>query len=91
MAKDYKNIKSAGHQSPKQIPGWLWLFTGLLIGVFMAFLVYLQSDGKNDAKVEAVQGEKATGSLHWTQQNRLKKNPWQRGSMSILILNFIKC
>jgi len=63
MAKDYKNTKSAEHQASQQIPGWLWLFTGLLIGLFMALLIYLQGYGKSDAKVMTGQDEKSTGPL----------------------------
>ncbi|MEJ2382146.1 MAG: SPOR domain-containing protein [Gammaproteobacteria bacterium] len=40
MAKDYKN---AGKKKPKRqpIPGWLWMLTGLSIGLLVALLVYL--------------------------------------------------
>jgi len=40
MAKDYKN---AGKKKPKRqpVPGWLWMLTGLTIGLLVALLVYL--------------------------------------------------
>jgi len=63
MAKDYKNTKSVRHQSARQIPGWLWLSTGLLIGLFVAFLIYLQTYVKSDAKAATVPHEKATNPL----------------------------
>ncbi|KAB7623985.1 SPOR domain-containing protein [Alkalilimnicola sp. S0819] len=51
MARDYKNAgrRSSGGARPKAkakparagLPGWLWLFTGLAIGLFAALLVHL--------------------------------------------------
>lgn len=43
MARDYKNT----HQKKKAknpIPGWVWLLTGLVIGLLVAFLVYLDTN-----------------------------------------------
>ena len=28
-------------KKPSQVPGWVWLFTGIVTGLFIAFLVYL--------------------------------------------------
>ncbi|MFZ5619562.1 MAG: SPOR domain-containing protein [Pseudomonadota bacterium] len=41
MARDYKH-RANGRSKRKQAPGWLWLAAGLAIGLFVAFLVYLQ-------------------------------------------------
>lgn len=41
MAKDYKNV-SVKKTKKRSFPGWAWLATGLAIGLFVAFLVYLK-------------------------------------------------
>ncbi|MDH5544320.1 MAG: SPOR domain-containing protein [Gammaproteobacteria bacterium] len=46
MASSTKNTRKRG-ATPKMtkrktVPGWLWLATGLLIGLFIAFLVFLR-------------------------------------------------
>ncbi|MEJ2645323.1 MAG: SPOR domain-containing protein [Gammaproteobacteria bacterium] len=42
MARDYKH-RANRRRSRQGAPGWLWLVTGLLAGLFVAFLVYLKS------------------------------------------------
>lgn len=44
MARDYKNTPKPKDKdkSPKLAPGWVWLLTGLSIGLFVALLVYLR-------------------------------------------------
>ena len=53
MARDYKNSKRKPEKKP--VPGWVWLLTGLMIGLLVALLVYLGqqpvSPSKNDARV----------------------------------------
>jgi cell division protein FtsN len=44
MAKDYKNTKRPKDDTPKATPGWVWMLGGLLIGLFVALLVYLRDD-----------------------------------------------
>ncbi|NIR61008.1 MAG: SPOR domain-containing protein [Gammaproteobacteria bacterium] len=39
MARDYKHSRRRRGSS---LPGWAWLLTGLAIGLFVAFLVYLK-------------------------------------------------
>lgn len=38
----------------KPLPGWLWLLAGLLVGLFVAFLVYLQQQGGIGAPIKRV-------------------------------------
>ncbi len=40
MPADYKNRPR--ERPPRKSPGWAWLAVGLLIGLFVAFLVYLR-------------------------------------------------
>ena len=39
MARDYKNAGRG--KTHKPLPGWLWMLSGLTIGLFVALLVYL--------------------------------------------------
>jgi cell division protein FtsN len=41
MAKDYKNTSQRKRKKSGTMPGWAWMLTGLSIGLFVAFLVYL--------------------------------------------------
>ncbi len=41
MAQDYKNHKRKP-DPPRKVPGWVWFLIGLLVGLFVAFLVYLR-------------------------------------------------
>jgi len=46
FAKKTNNPKKSGAQkksttSNSSIPGWVWLFTGVVVGLFVAFLVFL--------------------------------------------------
>ncbi len=38
-ARDYKN--SGRNRKPQPLPGWVWMLSGLAIGLFVALLVYL--------------------------------------------------
>lgn len=40
IPRDYKHSRASQH---KPLPGWLWLLTGLVLGLAIAFLVYLNS------------------------------------------------
>ena len=43
MTRDYKNTHRK--KKPKNpIPGWVWLLTGLTVGLLVAFLVYLDTN-----------------------------------------------
>ena len=65
MTKDYaKKSKKRSSASrfnddnrKKSIPGWLWLITGLLIGIITAFIINLQAPELTEAAVEVVKKE----------------------------------
>ncbi len=55
MTRDYKNVTEAGikqkktraksknaAQAEKSLPGWIWLVSGVVIGGFVSFIVYLK-------------------------------------------------
>lgn len=44
MSKDYAKSQ---HKEAKPIPGWIWLSAGLIIGLFVALLVYINDNGSN--------------------------------------------
>lgn len=41
MSRDYAKSQ---HKEHKPLPGWLWLLAGLLIGLFVALLVYIKDN-----------------------------------------------
>lgn len=46
--RDY--AKRTTTRKPKStVPGWVWMLAGLMVGLFIAFLVYLQQIGGTDA------------------------------------------
>ena len=47
MARDYAKRTTSRKPKKQPMPGWVWMFAGLLVGLFVAFLVYLQQQGKN--------------------------------------------
>ena len=36
-----KKPRKTSNKKPSQVPGWVWLFTGIVTGLFLAFLGYL--------------------------------------------------
>jgi cell division protein FtsN len=53
MARDYKNSRRKPDKKP--VPGWVWMLSGLMIGLLIALLVYLsQQPGMSESK-EVVQ------------------------------------
>jgi len=56
VARDYKNAKRAPAEG---VPPWLAFASGLSLGLFVAFLVYL--DGRVQRAPEAASGEAASG------------------------------
>lgn len=47
MPRDYKHRANPKRRN-QSVPGWLWLLAGLLIGLFVAFLVYLKQPADPD-------------------------------------------
>jgi cell division protein FtsN len=45
MARDYAKRTTTRKPQKSGLPGWLWMLAGLLVGLFIAFLVYLQQQG----------------------------------------------
>jgi len=53
MARDYKNSRRKPDKKP--VPGWVWMLSGLMIGLLIALLVYLsQQPGMSESR-DAVQ------------------------------------
>jgi cell division protein FtsN len=52
MARDYKN--SRRKPAKKSLPGWVWMLTGLMIGLLIAFLVYLSQQPRSQTTTAAV-------------------------------------
>lgn len=46
MPADYKS--RATHKHKKSLPGYMWLLSGLAIGLFVAFIVYLDKQPESD-------------------------------------------
>ena len=73
MPRDYAKSQ---HKEAKPIPGWIWMFAGLMIGLFVALLVYIKDNSsgklaltdtvakvfqpKNQAEARGVKKEEAT-------------------------------
>ncbi len=53
FAKKRKPTKKRPAAKKTQVPGWVWLFTGLVFGLFIAFLVYLAD--LSPAAIESVE------------------------------------
>ena len=45
MARDYAKRTTTRKPKKTPLPGWMWMLGGLLVGLFIAFLVYLQQQG----------------------------------------------
>jgi len=58
MGRDYK--RRAPARKKKAVPGWVWLLSGLTVGLFVAFLVFLQT--REPAPVKTAAREPARAS-----------------------------
>lgn len=57
MPRDYAKASSR-EKKPGQLPGWVWMLGGLAIGLFVAFLVYLnnsQQPGQKNALAKVLE------------------------------------
>ena len=54
MAQDFAKRHHAKPQPSASLPGWAWFLSGLLVGVFGSFLVYLWRDVPPDPEAAAV-------------------------------------
>ena len=68
--KDYKG-RSSSRSRKKPMPGYIWLLAGLVIGLFVAFLVYL--DKQPEEKLSLT--EAVTHELNKVKQQRKAKKP----------------
>jgi len=59
MPRDYAK-SSKNKKKPGQLPGWAWMLGGLAIGLFVAFLVYLNNNVHPGKKTNLVQAFKET-------------------------------
>jgi cell division protein FtsN len=47
MPRDYKS-RAQSRQQKKSLPGYVWLLSGLAIGLFIAFIIYLDKQPENE-------------------------------------------
>jgi len=75
MARDYKNAHRK--KKPKNpIPGWVWLLTGLTVGLLVAFLVYLDTSTPESLSNQVKSSNSKTNEKTTTKKaisNTLKK------------------
>lgn len=70
MSKDYAKRQ---HKEAKPIPGWVWLSAGLIIGLFVALLVYINDNGSNKLNLSE-KVSKAFKTNKSTDTRAVKKN-----------------
>ena len=53
MPRDY--AKNSSHEKKRgQLPGWVWMMGGLTIGLFVAFVVYLNNNTRRDGEQDSI-------------------------------------
>ena len=67
MTKDYKHRLQQRQKQQRSVPGWFWLLTGLLLGLFVAILLYIKQDGDPSTH------ERASGAQTTTQPGHGKE------------------
>ncbi len=81
MARDYARRTTSRKPQKNGLPGWLWMLGGLLVGLFIAFLVYLQGQGESPFKGISLPKSKpaATDTRAVTRQPVPKAPPKREG------------
>lgn len=54
MAQDFARRQRAKPRKEKSLPGWAWFLTGITVGVFASFLVYVWHDIPADPEATAI-------------------------------------
>jgi cell division protein FtsN len=67
--RDYAK-RTTTRSKKKQLPGWVWMLGGLVAGLFIAFLVYVQKSGTAPAKIAS----KGTSKPAVTDTRTVKKS-----------------
>ena len=77
MPRDYKHRTSSPRRRRKRksLPGWLWLLAGLAIGLFVAFLFYLQQRPDESMQAEVTVPPKSIQPLPRGQDTRDVRKP----------------
>jgi cell division protein FtsN len=57
FAKNKKKKKPAAKKATSGLPAWFWMFTGIITGLFIAFLIYLSTLQFNKGDVENFESE----------------------------------
>lgn len=70
--RDYAK-RTTTRKTKSQVPGWVWMLAGLLVGLFIAFLVYLQQIGGTGALKEQLASGQRTPAK--TDARAVKKMP----------------
>lgn len=79
MARDYAKRTTTRKPARAAVPGWLWMLGGLLVGLFIAFLVYLQQQGGEPFKGITLPKSTATDTRAVTKQPVPKAPPKREG------------
>ncbi len=75
MPRDYKHRSARSRARKRQtVPGWLWLATGLTIGLFIAFLVYLNKIPVDSQDVAVTQKNNTNSANETKRKNQQKKS-----------------
>lgn len=70
--RDYAK-RTTTRQQKAQVPGWIWMLAGLLVGLFIAFLVYLQQIGGTSALKQKLASTHSSSKPVTTDTRSVKK------------------